>query len=108
AIGFAEDMRRGQQSRATIYAIGIFDEDDADRNPDVLRKLANVSGGEYFQLEKLEEIAPVCRKIASDIRTRYTIAYVPHRIESRDPVRSIKVTASEPSHKKLIVRTRTR
>jgi len=107
-IGFAEVMRRVQQSRATIYTIGIFDDEDADRNPDVLRKLASVSGGEYFQLEKLEEIAPVCRKIASDIRTRYTIAYNPHGVESRDPVHSIKVTASEPSHKKLMVRTRTR
>lgn len=108
AINFAEVMRRVQQSRATIYTIGIFDEDDADRNPDVLRKLANVSGGEYFQLKELEEIAPVCRKIAGDIRTRYTIAYNPHGIESRDPVRSIKVTAFAPSHKRLVVRTRTR
>jgi len=108
AIHFPEVMRRVQESRATIYTIGIFDEEDPDRNPDVLRKLANVSGGEYFQLNQLEEIAPVCRKIASDIRTRYTIAYIPQHIESRDPVRSIKVTAAEPSHKKLIVRTRTR
>jgi VWFA-related protein len=107
-IGFAELMRRVQQSRATIYTIGIFDEDDSDRNPDALRKLAGVSGGEYYQLNKLEEIAIVCRKVASDIRTRYTIAYIPQPIESRDPVRSIKVTASESSHKKLIVRTRTR
>jgi len=108
AFKFPEVMRRVQQSRATIYTIGVFDEDDADRNPTVLRKLASVSGGEYFELSELKEIESVCRKIASDIRTRYTIAYVPHHIDSRDPVRSIKVTASEPSHKKLVVRTRTR
>ena len=108
AIRFPELMRRLQESRATIYTIGIFDEDDADRNPDVLRKLAGVSGGEYYQLTQLEEIGTVCRKIAADIRTRYTIAYIPQGAASKDPVRTIKVTAAEPSHKKLIVRTRTR
>jgi VWFA-related protein len=93
------------KSAATVYTIGIYSEDDPDKNPDVLRRLANVSGGEFYQLPKLEEIVPVCQQIAKDIRTRYTIGYIPS--ESGKPIRHIKVTASSPDHPKLIVHTRT-
>src|SRR6185295_11798056 len=64
----SEILSRVEESFATIYTIGIFDEDDPDRNPQVLKKLARVSGGKYFQLPRLREVGPVCRKIASEIR----------------------------------------
>jgi len=94
------------ESLATIYTIGIFDEDDPDRNPDVLKWLANVSGGVAYFPEKLDGIVPVCRQIAKEIRTRYTIAYIPP--EGKPGVlRHIKVAAAAPDHGKLIARTRT-
>ncbi|HEV2690993.1 MAG TPA: VWA domain-containing protein [Bryobacteraceae bacterium] len=93
-------------SLATIYTIGIFDEDDPERNPAVLDRLAHVSGGVAYFPKKLEEIVPVCKQIAKDIRTRYTIGYIPSS-DNGKPQRSIKVVASSPDHAKLIVRTRT-
>jgi Ca-activated chloride channel homolog len=108
AIGLTEILRRTAESRATIYTIGLFDENDLDRKPSVLRKLANVSGGEYFQLRQIDDVAPVCRKIAGDIRNRYTIAYTPRHLDSRQSERLIKVTASDQSRSRLIVRTRSR
>ena len=35
-----------EQSSAMIYTVGIFEPDDPDRNPVVLRRLAQESGGE--------------------------------------------------------------
>lgn len=105
-------LNQVQKSQATIYTIDIFDQSDLDRHPDILRKLAQVSGGQYFQVEKLPEIEGVCRKIAADIRSRYTIAYAPSHPDSgssMDVIRSmhvVKVTASTPSHQRLIVHTR--
>lgn len=100
-----EVQRKVDESLATIYTVGIFDSDDPDKNPDVLRWLANVSGGVAYFPEKLEGIVPVCRQIAKDIRTRYTIGYVP--AEGKPGVlRHIKVVASSPDHAKLIARTR--
>lgn len=97
------------ESRATIYTIGIFDEDDRDRNPALLRRLAQVSGGESFLPHQLSEVIGICRQIASDIRTRYTIGYVPVRSGEQISMRlrKIKVTASTPSGHKLVVHTRT-
>jgi Ca-activated chloride channel family protein len=107
-LQWSQAIRRVQESRATIYTIGIFDENDPDRNPDVLKKLALVSGGEYFQLREVPGIVPVCRQIASDIRNRYALTYTPPHDNSRQPARSIRVTASTPSRTRLIVHTRTR
>jgi Ca-activated chloride channel homolog len=92
-------------SAATIYTIGIYDEDDPEKNEGVLRKFAHVSGGVFYHPETLDEIIPICRQIAKDIRSRYTIGYVPS-IQGKT-VRDLKVAASSPDHPKLIVRTRT-
>jgi VWFA-related protein len=41
-------LQIAQQSSATIYTIGIYDETDADRDPGVLRKIASLSGGRAY------------------------------------------------------------
>jgi Ca-activated chloride channel family protein len=92
-------------SRATIYTVGIYDEDDPERNEGILRNLAQVSGGVFYHPMTLQEIIPICRQIAKDIRTRYTIGYVPS-VEGKIE-RHIRIVASSPDHPKLIVRTRT-
>ena len=93
-------------SLATIYTVGIYDEDDPERNEGVLKDLAHVSGGVFYHPMDLKDIVPICRQIAKDIRSRYTIGYVPS-VEGK-MVRHIKVVATSPNHQKLIVRTRTK
>jgi VWFA-related protein len=92
-------------SVATLYTIGIFDENDPDRNPAALTRIAHISGGSAYFPKKLDEIIPICRDIARDIRTRYTIGYVP-QAGNRVSERHIKVLASL-NGRKLVVRTRT-
>lgn len=94
-----------EESVATIYTIGIFDQDDPDRNPGILRRLAEISGGQVYFPEKLEGIVPVCKSIAKEIRTRYTIGYIPNTQGKR--LRHIKVTATAADRGKLTARTRT-
>ncbi len=102
---FPEVIHDVLASLATIYTVGIFDEDDPERNPRVLEKLAHETGGAVYFPKTLQEVEPVCRQIAKDIRERYTIGYIPH-MEGK-PLRHIKVEAVAEGHKKLIVRTRT-
>jgi Ca-activated chloride channel family protein len=93
------------RSVATIYTVGLYDEDDPEKNEGVLKKLAQVSGGVFYHPQTLEDVVPICRQIAQDIRTRYTIGYVPSAEGKAE--RHIKVVASSPGHAKLVVRTRT-
>jgi Ca-activated chloride channel homolog len=102
-----ELMSLVEASRATIYTIGLFGPEDIDRNPNVLRKLAKLSGGEFFEPLTLEDVVPVFHKISADIRNRYSIGYVPADIESKRTLRNVRVTAAGKDHRKLIARTRT-
>ncbi len=100
-------MKLIQESHATIYTVGIYDPDDADHNPAVMKRIANAGGGEWFLPKSLDEIGPICRKIAKDIRNRYTIGYIPDRQGDKAAIRKIRVDISSPGHEKFTVRTRT-
>jgi Ca-activated chloride channel homolog len=100
-----EVMQDVLSSLVTIYTVGIYDEDDPEKNEAVLARLAHVSGGVFYHPEKLEDIVPICRQIAKDIRTRYTLGYTPSAEGKTE--RRIKVTATSPDHPRLTVRTRT-
>jgi VWFA-related protein len=104
--GPVEVMRAVRESFTTIYTIGIFDENDRDQNPVLLRSLARESGGESFLPEQLSDVTGICRQIARDIRTRYTIGYVPVRSGEQGSMRKVKVTASVAGAHKLVINTR--
>jgi Ca-activated chloride channel family protein len=95
------------ESIVTIYTIGIYDEDDPEANPGVLKQLSQVSGGGSYFPKTLDQVVPICRQIAKDVRTRYTIGYIPE-LNNGKPERQIRVVASSQDGQKMIVRTRTR
>jgi Ca-activated chloride channel family protein len=95
------------QPGAIIYTVGIFDDQDADRNPGVLKRLAKQTGGESFLPESLADVTPICERIARDIRNQYTIAYAPTNRKRDGAYRVIQVKASAPGYGRLSVRTRT-
>jgi VWFA-related protein len=64
----AEIVTMVNQSSAIIYTMGIFDANDDDRNPRMLKQLSRISGGESFFPESLQKILPICQQIAHDIR----------------------------------------
>jgi Ca-activated chloride channel homolog len=99
------DVQRAvQQSLATIYTVGVFAPEDPDRNPRLLERLAETTGGEYFPPRDRSDLNRTCREIARDIRNRYTIAYVPS--DTSRQTRSITVMVNSTPHRKLIVRAR--
>jgi len=95
-----------ESSIATIYTIGLFEADDPDRDPGVLRQLAKVSGGESYFPSSPSAMASICRLIAKEIRTRYTIGYLPPADNGGGPFRNVNVRVSAPGHGRLFVRTR--
>ena len=102
----AQIMSMVNQSNAAIYTLGVFDETDEDRNPHVLKELSKASGGEAFFPQTLQDILPICEKIAHDIRSQYTLTYVPTNKEQNGAYRTITVEAHEPEGKRLTVITR--
>jgi Ca-activated chloride channel family protein len=101
----AEVLKISQRSSALIYTIGIFDPDDDDKNPDVLRRLAEATGGDPFLPDKLEDVVAICERIARDIRQQYTLGYISN-VAKPGGYRSIRVVARSARNGKLVVRTR--
>jgi Ca-activated chloride channel family protein len=102
----AQIMSMAGQSDAIIYTIGVFDEDDPDRNPHALRQLAKATGGEAFLPSSVKEITPICGQIARDIRNQYSIAYLPTNRKQDGTYRVITVNAKARDRGPLLVRTR--
>ena len=102
----AEVLKLSEQSSALMYTIGIFEEDDEDRNPAVLRRLARATGGEAFFPGQLDEVVAICERIARDIRHQYTIGYVASGHAKPGAWRAIRVVARAAGKGKLSVRTR--
>jgi Ca-activated chloride channel homolog len=103
----AEVLKLAGRSTAVIYAIGIFDSDDHDRNPDILRRLARSTGGEAYFPALPDGIIATCEGIARDMRSQYLIGYVPSPPAQQAGYRTIRVTAHATAKGKLSVRTRT-
>lgn len=95
-----------QASRAILYTIGVFDEEDPDRNPGLLRRIAAISGGMSY-VPHMDELASTCRGIAKDIRNRYSIGYVPVRTSDKSALRTIKVSISDTGNERYVVHART-
>jgi VWFA-related protein len=101
-----ETLRMAQQSSALVYTIGIYEKDDPDRNPDVLRRLARATGGEAYFPEQLSDVIEICERIARDIRTQYTLGYVSTGTAKPGDYRKIRVSARAPGGGRLTVRAR--
>jgi Ca-activated chloride channel homolog len=102
----AQIMAKARQSDAIIYTLGLYGENDPDKNPYVLKQLAKDTGGETFLPESLSEVVPICEQIARDIRNQYTIAYVPTNRKQDGAYRVVQVQAGAPGRGRLFVRTR--
>jgi Ca-activated chloride channel family protein len=102
----AQTMAIAGQSGAIIYTMGLFEEGDPDRNPHVLKRLAEPTGGEAFSPESVKGVVPICERIARDIRHQYTIAYAPTNRKQDGTYRVIQVKARAPGRGRLFVRAR--
>jgi Ca-activated chloride channel homolog len=94
-----EVLRRARDSNAAIYTIGIYDEDDIDRNPRVLKALAETTGGARYLPRSPGDLLRVCSLIAREIRSGYTIGYAPpdhdgayHRVRVVIDARPLKLS----------------
>jgi Ca-activated chloride channel homolog len=100
----ASDMATASSS--LVYSVGIFDERNREKKPEILERLATISGGKAFFPEDSSELPDVCKRIAIDIRSQYTLGFVPSNQNVDGRVRKIRVEARSSKHDKLTIRTR--
>jgi VWFA-related protein len=97
-------MAQAKRANVTIFTIGLFDDEDFDRNPGVLKSLAESTGGERFLPRSSKLLAAACERIARELRAGYTLGYAP---PDRDGTyHRVRVDVSNPGGTRVSVRTR--
>jgi Ca-activated chloride channel homolog len=92
-------------SDAVIYSVTFVDPDNRDARRRVLKTLTGETGGRAFIARGTEDVTIAFAQIAREIRSGYTIGFVPSDT-SRGGFRSIRVVVDPGDHRQLIARTR--
>jgi Ca-activated chloride channel family protein len=56
-----------------------------------LRKIADETGGGYFELEKTADLAPTFTKVAQELHSQYIIGFMPTQLDGRVHKLSVKM-----------------
>lgn len=99
-VGFRTVMDRARSEEVMIYAIGLasdyFDGLRMVRSkPDGgLRRLADETGGGYFELKKTSDLAPTFTRVAQELHSQYVLGFVATRLDNR--VHKLTVRVKQP------------
>jgi len=93
-------IERARAEEVMVYAIGLeshyFNGQAMVRSrPDRgLRKIADESGGGYFELEKTSDLAPTFTHIAYELHSQYVLGFTPPQLDGR--VHKLTVKMKQP------------
>jgi Ca-activated chloride channel family protein len=94
--GFRTVLERARDEEVMVYAIGLESEYlqgtrmTRTRPSRDLRRIADETGGGYFELKRTAELAPTFTRVAQELRSQYLLGFAPanldgklHRLEVR-------------------------
>ncbi len=96
-------FERAARSDALIYTISTADLMHDVGKPRVLKKLAQVSGGTFYEPRTEGAVVHAFREIAGNIRRGYSIGYVPTNQTRDGRYRRVKVSVRVPGYRNLKV-----
>ncbi len=99
-------LERTRSAEAAIFTVMLNDPIDREGNPKLLKRLAEETGGEYFDPGRLSDVPQTLEHIARDIRSVYTIGYVPAKAGAERALRKLKVNVRTKDGRTLKARTR--
>lgn len=86
------------ESDLQVYAIGIFDSEDAPKHsleeqngPKLLQDLADQSGGREYTVTSLNDLPSISARIGNQLRNQYLLGYTPMNAERDGKYRIINV-----------------
>lgn len=93
-------MKIVERSNSVIYSIGRH-MDDYNQYQDLLKKIANSSGGMPFFFQEVEDIQKLYRKIRQDIQAKYILQFAPKNSKKRNRFRKVSVTLTEAAENRI-------
>ena len=96
-IGLGNVIERARAEEVMVYAIGLesnyFNGQHMVRSkPDRgLRRIADETGGGYFELEKTADLAPTFTHVAYELHSQYVLGFTPAQLDGRVHKLTVKV-----------------
>ncbi len=100
SIGLGKVIDHARSEEVMVYAIGLesnyFNGQRMVRTrPDRgLRKIADETGGGYFELQKTSELAPTFTRVAQELHSQYVLAFTPTSLDGK--VHKLIVRTKQP------------
>ncbi len=88
-VGLGKVMDRARTEEVMVYAIGLesvmFNGQRMTRtSPDSgLRKIADETGGGYFELKKTADLAPTFTRVAQELHSQYVLGFSPTQLDNK-------------------------
>jgi Ca-activated chloride channel family protein len=98
--GFKSVLERARDEEVMVYSIGLESEYFngvrivKTRPSRDLRKIADETGGGYFELVKTADLAPTFTRVAQELRSQYLIGFAPASLDGK--VHKLEVKATRP------------
>ena len=89
-MNMGDALGRARDDEVMIYAIGLESEyfngqRRVRTRPDRgLRRLADETGGGYFELKKTDDLAPTFTRVAQELHSQYTLGFTPTVLDGRE------------------------
>jgi Ca-activated chloride channel homolog len=96
-IGFGSVLDKARDKEVMVYAIGLRSEffngqrmqrTQPDRS---LRKIADETGGGYFELRKTDELAPTFTRVAQELHSLYALGFTPSTLDGKEHKLDVRV-----------------
>ena len=88
--GFGDVLDHARDDEVMIYAIGLESEYFngqrvvRSRPAGALKRLAEETGGGYFELKKTDELAPTFTRVAQELHSQYTLGFTPTVLDGKE------------------------
>src|SRR5690606_11002235 len=82
-VGQGEILRRAREEEVMIYGIGLESEMLGTRTrPDrALRRMAEETGGGYFELRNTDDLDPTFTRVAQELHSQYLLGFEPQKAD---------------------------
>ena len=93
-------LNRAQEDEVMVYAIGLESNyfngvQQVRSRPDRgLRKLAEETGGGYFELQHTDELGPTFTRVAQELHSQYVLGFVPTNLDGK--AHDLEVRVGQP------------
>ena len=88
--GFGDVLDHARDDEVMIYAIGLESEYFngqrmvRSRPAGALKRLAEETGGGYFELKKTDDLAPTFSRVAQELHSQYTLGFTPAVLDGKE------------------------